>query len=101
MKIYNINEINNNLIVNGHRKHINFTEYSNQTGEIIRNGVESVKVGSLNIYQISVNDGRCTHNGKRIFEKVCNVYTNTTPKYLKKILNENDGFWKIKKGGII
>lgn len=101
MKIYDKESILNAEIITGYRVKVRFIEYSNFDGKMINEGYENIKVGSLNIYQISVNDGRCTHNGKRIFEKVCCVYTNTTPKYIKKILNENDGFWKIKKGGII
>lgn len=101
MKIYDKDSIINANIINGHRFKVHFTEYSNFDGKRINYGVENVKVGSLNIYQISVNDGRCTKNGKRIYGKVCMVYTNTTPKYLKKILNENEGYFKIKKGGVI
>nr|DAL42404.1 MAG TPA_asm: hypothetical protein [Caudoviricetes sp.] len=101
MKIYNVGEIVFNEVVNGFRTGVGFTEYSNETGEKIREGRENVKVGSVNVYQLKANRGKTYKNGKRIYESVCFVYTNTTPHYLKNILNENECFWKIKKGGII
>lgn len=101
MKIYKAGEIVFNEVVNGFRTDVGFTEYSNKTGEKIRDGRENVKVGSVNVYQLKVNRGELYKNGKRIFENVCVVYTNTTPKYLKNILSENNGFCKIKKGGRI
>lgn len=101
MKIYNISELINNEIIFGYRTGVGYVEYSNKTGEKIRDGRENVKVGSVNVYQLKVNRGELYKNGKRVFENVCVVYTNTTPKYLKNILSENDGFWKIKKGGRI
>lgn len=101
MKIYKAGEIVFNEVVNGFRTDVGFTEYSNKTGEKIRDGRENVKVGSLNVYQLKCNTGATYKNGKRIYETVSIAYTNTTPRYLKKILNENDGFWKIKKAGRI
>jgi hypothetical protein len=101
MKVYNVGEIVMNEVVNGFRTGVGFTEYSDKTGEKIREGRENIKVGSLNVYYLKVNTGETYKNGKRIYETVSIAYTNTTPRYLKKILNENDGFWKIKKAGVV
>lgn len=101
MKVYNTRELINNEILYDYRTGVGFVEYSNKTGKKIREGRENVKVGSVNVYQLKINRGKTYKNGKRIYENVCIVYTNTTPHYLKNILNENDCFWKIIKEGVL